>query len=176
MIRFASFHPILFYVALAVLAIIPAVGSSAEPATQQPAADAATAELNIKGTLIEKLVLVNKSNRVFEIERPPSTLSLASGQYYVREVHLEGGYFGYGLPATDENWFTLAPEQPYELNIGAPLTLNVKTSRLFRTLTLDYELNDASGRKYSDRERSELPKFTVYRGDREIASGSFEYG
>jgi len=170
------FLPVFTYPVFAVLAFLLGDWCAAAEVEQQAAEDTATAELRIKGRLIDKLVLVNKANRVFELERPTSSVSLPTGQYYVREVHLEGGYFGYGQSATDEHWISLIPEKPYELDVGAPLTLNVKTSRLFRTLTLDYELNDASGRKYLDRERTDLPKFTVYLGEQEIGSGSFEYG
>ena len=172
----ASFHPIRRCVALALLIVFPAAAFSAEPAAQQGAAGTVTAQLNINGKLIERLVLVNKADRVYEFERPASSVSLPPGRYFVREVHLQGGYLGNGRPRTDDDWFTLAPEQPHELNGGAPLTLNVETSRLGRTLTLDYELNDAGGRKYLDRERSALPTFAVYEGDEEIGSGSFEYG
>lgn len=176
MIRTAPTYSIRFCLSLAVLTIAPAIGSSAEPATQHAAADATTAELRIDGGLIDRLILANENNRTFEFERPASSVSLPPGRYYVREVHLTGGYFGCGRPGVNGHWFDLVLETPYELKIGAPLTLNVKTSRLFRTLKLDYELNDASGHTYLDGERADLPKFTVYKGGKEIGSGSFEYG
>ena len=52
----------------------------------------------------------------------------------------------------------------------------VTAKRQGRLLTLDCQLRDAGGRKYTSQTRTNPPRFAIYQGDREIASGSFEYG
>jgi hypothetical protein len=143
---------------------------------EQSVEDGAPCQLNINGGHIEKLALANKTGRVLEFDHPGSSMTLPAGQYRVRRVELKGGFSGFGQPTAEDLWFTLAPDKPYELEVGAPLTLSVDATRQGSRLTLDYTLNDASGRKYIDSQRAELPTFTVYKGDKKVGSGSFEYG
>jgi len=159
-----------------VLAIVPAARSFADPAAEQPAEDESACQLNIAGGFIEKLTLASKTSGDLEFGHPGSSLTLPAGQYGVRALILEGGFFSFGHPAADDYWFTLASNAPYELKAGAPLKLNVQATRRGSVLTLDYTLNDASGRKYVDTKRAELPAFTVYKDGEKVGSGSFEYG
>ena len=172
----ASLYPVFVCPLLVVLTIVPAGLRSAEPATEQPADDGTPCQLNINGGHIEKLTLASKTGRVFEFDHPGSSVTLPAGQYRVRRVELKGGYSGFGQPTAEDYWFTLAPDKPHELEVGAPLTLSVEATRRGSRLTLDYALNDASGRKYIDSQRAELPAFTVYKGEEKVGSGSFEYG
>ena len=68
--------PALVFPVFGVLALLFVDWCAAAEAEQQAAGDAETAELRINGALIEKLVLVGNANRVFELEHPPSSVSL----------------------------------------------------------------------------------------------------
>jgi hypothetical protein len=60
--------------------------------------------------------------------------------------------------------------------VGAPLKQTVKTQRQGRILVLNYELLGIGGEIYTDSNRNKPPTFTVYKGDKEIASDKFEFG
>jgi hypothetical protein len=62
------------------------------------------------------------------------------------------------------------------LKLGAPLAQTVKVQRQGSVLVLNYELLGSGGEKYSGSNRSKPPTFTIYKGDKEIASDKFEYG
>ncbi len=174
--RTTWFYPILVCPLLAALAMIPAGLSSAEPEAEQSADDGAPCQLNINGGHIERLELASKTGRVFEFDHPGSNVTLPPGQYRVRSVGLKGAFAGFGQPSEEDFWFTLAPDKPYELKVGAPLMLSVEATRRGSRLTLDYALNDVSGRRYIATQSPDLPAFTVYNGDEKVGSGSFEYG
>jgi hypothetical protein len=156
--------------------------SAAEVPGPAPAAGAGGCKIDIQGSHIRRLTLEAQSGYVRPIDHPGPRISLPPGKYRVRQVDLEGGYQFYGFSAADPGWFTLTPETPYQLKVGGPLTPSVKVTRWGRFLTLDYQLLDAGGRAYRggasvNRPRSiSRPRFTVYRGEREIGSDSFAYG
>ena len=56
----------------------------------------------------------------------------------------------------------------------ARLSLTVK--RAGRLLTLDCQRLGANGQRAPNPDRDHPPKFAVYQGDRQIGSGTFEYG
>jgi len=70
------------------------------------------------------------------------------------------------------------PGEPQEFE---RLTPHVQATRAGRLLSLDYQLLDASGKNRVDeliqqRQRNTPPRFTVWQDEREIGSGTFEYG
>jgi hypothetical protein len=71
----------------------------------------------------------------------------------------------------------VTPDEPGQLQAGAPLESELTFTRSGKILMLDYKLLDAAGRDFS-RSGAALgpPRFVVYKGDREIGSGTFEYG
>jgi hypothetical protein len=141
-----------------------------------PAPGVGPCELEIEGSHVVRLTLEGRGGHIRHIASPGSHLSLPAGEYCVRQVTLEGGYLFIGSSAPEPGWFTLTPETPQQLKVGAPLRPSVKVARWGRFLTLDYQLLDAGGRAYRSGQPANRPRFTVYRGDREIGSGSFEYG
>jgi len=64
------------------------------------------------------------------------------------------------------------------VDAGGPLTNSVVASRHGPDLLLDYKLIGAGGRQYqlSGSSRSQPPEFAVFKGDKKIASGKFEFG
>jgi hypothetical protein len=141
-----------------------------------PALGAGACELVIEGSRIARLTLEGRYGQIRHLANPGPRVSLPAGDYSVRQVELKGGYQFIGPSTPDPGRFTLTAQAPYRLKVGAPLTSDVKVARSGRFLTLDYQLLDAGGRAYRGGESVNRPRFTVYRGDREIGSGSFEYG
>ena len=137
------------------------------------APDALAARLEIEGKFVEKLAIENNKGVLRVIENPGPSWSLPADRYRVREVHLRGGW---SYTAGEPDGFSVTTEQPCRLDVGAPLTPNVKVRRSFRRLELDFELLDAGGRNYDRPQRADLATFAIYSGDRKIGSGVFEYG
>ncbi len=148
----------------------------AESGAQAPRPEDVAGQLEIKGKLIEKLVLESDTGDVRQIDQPGTSVTLPAGRYRLREVHLKGGYRCRRYPPPDEEWLALSPEEPCPLEVGAPLRPQVEVARWGRFLRMDYEVRDAGGRSYIGRDLANPPQFAVFLGDRKIGSGSFEYG
>ena len=146
---------------------------------QQGIADAnqlAQGEMKIEGKFIKQLVLESKDGERQRFDHPEENIKLAAGQYRVREVHLEGGYDCIIWQFSDEDWITVDANKPATLKVGAPLKQVVAAERQGRLLELSYDLTGIGGEKYGVDDRSKPPTFNVYKGDKKIASGEFEYG
>jgi hypothetical protein len=150
--------------------------SAAQEEGPGPAPGTGACELEIVGSHIDRLTLESPNGHIRHMASPGPHLSLPAGKYCVRQVDLKGGYQFIGSSVAEPGWFTLTPETPQQLKVGAPLKPSVKVTRRGRFLTLDYQLLDAGGRVYRGGQSVNRPRFMVYRGDREIGSGSFEYG
>ena len=74
------------------------------------------------------------------------------------------------------DWVTVAKDKPAVFKVGAPLKQAIRAQRQGRVLMLNYELLGVGGEIYTCPDRSKPPTFTVYRQDKEIASGKFEFG
>jgi hypothetical protein len=98
-----------------------------------------------------------------------------TGKYRLHEIHLEGGYISRSSNTTVE-WITITVDKPAVLKLGAPLTQTAKVQRQGSVLVLNYELLGGGGEKYTSPNRSKPPTFTIYKGDKEIASDKFEFG
>jgi len=157
--------------------VLPAVATAAAPAKERAAEDASTCELLLEGRGIEKLTLVNELGLRKEITRPGRSVRLPPGKYRIEEIRLhrlQGGY--HTEPRTDgQQVLRLSPDKPCRLKIGAILP-HVTAKRQGRLLTLDCEVRDDDGRKYTNAGHINPPRFTIYQADQEIASGTFEYG
>ena len=142
-----------------------------------PEDDLILGQVRIEGKYIKRLVLRGGDGENKSFEQPGETISLAPGEYQLWEVRLEGEYVcdAYGREVYDD-LITVAKDKPAVLKIGAPLKQNIKVKRQGGTLVLSYELVGLGGESYTDRNRTATPTFAVYKGDKEIASGSFEYG
>ena len=70
------------------------------------------------------------------------------------------------------------PRKSVTLAAGGPLNNTVTANRQGRDLRLDYKLLGAGGQAYSLVRHGPAvqPEFAVYKGDKKIASGKFEFG
>ena len=64
------------------------------------------------------------------------------------------------------------------LKAGGPLNNTVTASRQGQDLVLNYHLAGAGGETYqlAKQDTSKPPAFAIYKGDKKIASGDFEFG
>lgn len=62
------------------------------------------------------------------------------------------------------------------IKVGAPLIPTIKVQRKSRILRLSYDLLGAGGEAYTTGDRSKPPTFAIYKGQKQIASGKFEFG
>ncbi len=139
--------------------------------------DPTTGELKLEGKSIQRLILRREDNNEREeFRRPEQIIKLPTGKYYLHEVHLEGGYICYASKGPKRHLASVTSDEPATLKIGAPLKQTIKVNRQGRNLVMNYELLGVGGEKYSSSDRSKPPTFTVYKGDKEIASDKFEYG
>lgn len=137
--------------------------------------NSAVGELKLEGKYIERLVLRRKNGRTERFDQPSEIIKLPVGEYRLLESHLKGGY-KCRSSRTPYNWITAAEDKPAVFKVGAPLKQTVKTQRQGRILVLNYELRGLGGEIYTSSDRSKPPTFTVYKGDKEIASDKFEFG
>ena len=133
----------------------------------------ALGELKLEGKYIERLVLRRKDGHTERFGRPAATIKLPVGEYRLLEAHLKHGYWFHFL---SRDWVTVAEDKPAVLKVGAPLKQTVKAQRQGKFLVLNYKLLGVGGEIYTGRDRSKPPTFTVYKGDKEIASDKFEFG
>ncbi len=164
----------------AVLVALPFLGADrcvGDETAGPGAGDSDTCELTIGGKRIEKLILVDKGGSLRKFRRPNETVSLSPGEYRVEEVGLEGGFTHHA--GGREAWFSLEPERPHRLAVGAPLEPQLELTRRGKIVRLSHQLLDAGGRDYQFRGPGtppNPPQVTVSRAGRRIGSGSFEYG
>jgi len=140
--------------------------------------DLTLGELKIEGKYIERLVMIGQDGRRKEFNQPEETIRLPVGEYRLQEVHLEGGYIYRGRPLSETHKVMVAEDKQAVLKAGAPLKQGLKVERLGGILKLHYELVGTGAETYTPAGRGKLPPptFTVYKGDKEITSGKFEYG
>jgi hypothetical protein len=142
---------------------------------QPPQAD--RGELRIEGTNISRLVLVGQDNHREEWSHVSGSLSLPAGTYRVQQIELQGGYSAFPAGAGALAEIVISPDQPAVLKAGGPLRQTVSINRRGSVLVLNYGLVGIGDEEYRPATRSqEPPSFTVYKGNRTIASGKFEYG
>jgi hypothetical protein len=128
-------------------------------------------ELKLEGKYIERLVLKQMNGPIKNIDHPEETTKLPTGKYLLQEVRLIDGY-----SCRKNQWVIIANDKPVVLKYGAPLKQTVKIKRQGSVLILNYELLGGGGEKYTGSNRSKPPTFTIYKGDKEIASDKFQFG
>lgn len=132
-------------------------------------------ELRLEGKYIERLVLRRKDGHTEQISRPDETIRLPVGEYRLQDVRLKDG-FNYSPRGTSTyDWVTVTENEPAMFKVGAPLKQTVTIERRGPLLVLNYKLTGVGGETYAGT-RSKQPTFTVFKGDKEVAGGRFEFG
>jgi len=131
-------------------------------------------ELRLEGQYIEWLVLKRKDGNTEQFNRPDETIRLPVGEYRLQDVRLKDG-FNYSPRSTlKSEWVTVKEGEPAAFKVGAPLQQTVTIERQGPVLAFNYELTGVGGESYAGM-RSKQPKFTVFKGDREVDCGEFEF-
>lgn len=116
------------------------------------------------------------------LDNPGTCATLPAGQYRWVDVWLQDK----GSPTfRAENYaiyyegsypIIIAPDKPAVLKIGGPLTSMLEVDHQGTNLQMNYRLAGVGGETYAASGHTLPPKYTIYKGDRLIATGSFEYG
>ncbi len=134
--------------------------------------------LHLEGNGIEILVLQQDTGRERIFQRPGTDVVLPEGRYRIKQIILLGGRTCRPGEFPTDHWLAVDPNAPATLSVGAPLRQVIEISRRGSIMVLAYELIGQGGEHYSiDPGRGRrAPAFAVYRGDRKVASGDFEFG
>jgi hypothetical protein len=133
-----------------------------------------TGELKLEGQHIERLVLRRNDGHTETLSNPGETIKLPAGEYLLQDVRLKGGYIRNRITTVER--ITIRAGQQEFLKGGAPLVPTIKVQREGRILVMNYELRGAGGETYTGGDRSKPPTFAVYKNQKKIASGKFEFG
>jgi hypothetical protein len=132
-------------------------------------------ELRLEGQHIERLVLRRQDGHTGQISRPDETIRLPVGEYRLQDVRLKDGFNYSSRDNATYDWVTVTEDKPATFKVGAPLKQTVTIERQGPVLALNYKLTGVGGETYAGT-RSKRPSFTVFKGDKEVASGRFEFG
>ena len=152
----------------------------AKPALQFTEQSVPLGELKITGKFIQRLVLSGEPYLVV-LDKPAASVQVPTGSYNQPDILLEqngaGAFCNSGQQQTGGR-ISVDAKTPVVLDAGGPLTNSVIASRHGGDLRLDYRLVGAGGHTYqlADQDRSKPPEFAIYRGDKKIESGTFEFG
>ncbi len=167
-------YTIRFAIAVVANVLLPGIGGNVGEAQNQ---ELVLGKLNLEGQSITRMILQHKeTGQPEEFRRPEQSIELPVGQYRVQEVHLEGGYVHSRLASAEPCPIRIGTDAPATLKLGGPLKPTVKMERQGRQLVMTYALVGVSGEQYTGVDTTNPPAFTVYRGDKIIASDTFEYG
>ena len=115
------------------------------------------------------------------IDKPEAVVKVPLGSYRSSKVCLRKGdaeaYLDRRTQFSAAGRITVNNTKPAVLTAGGPLTNSVTVSRQGRKLSLNYQLVGAGGAyQLVNQDRLHAPEFTVYQGDKKVASGKFEFG
>lgn len=161
----------LFVCCLVVLGTVASVGLA------QDQVGPTQGQLRIEGTHIAHLVLRRDDDHTEEWSNLSGSIALPVGTYSIQQLSLRGDYTCQAQSLTALGQIEVSRDKPAVLKAGGPLRQKVEVRRHGRMLVLDYRLLGIGGEMYGpppvpDRRGT----FTVYRGDRAVANGAFEYG
>ena len=138
-----------------------------------------TGELILDGQFIQRLVLQGEDVLALVDVSAQSTV-LPIGKYRVQAIYLESPFTNsFNATSLDQiPQFSLVPGTPYRLKAGGPLESSVTAAVSGNVLKMNYVLRGAGGEQYANvnPDRSKPPRWAIYKGDRQLASGNFEFG
>jgi hypothetical protein len=164
-----------FAVRLLLCVVIITCGIALCDQADSQAEQAITYELKLEGGNIEQLIL-QSGNQKHTFDQPDKSIMLEPGTYQISQVQLKGGFTHYPYGSTTRlGPIQVGPGEPAILKAGGPLEQRITVQRKGQLLTMDYRLIGIAGEWYRN-DRSYPPSFTIYKGDKEIDSGKFQFG
>ena len=139
--------------------------------------DLARGELRIEGTDVTRLVLKGGNDPHLEdLSDPCSSVSLPVGTYQLQRIETQGGYSCWLGNLLEWDPIVIKEGTPKILKVGGPLRQEITAGCRGRTLVLRHEFLGIGGERYSPEGRDRPPRFTIFQGQKAVASGQFEYG
>ncbi|MGD8535944.1 MAG: hypothetical protein PVF66_08855 [Candidatus Aminicenantes bacterium] len=137
--------------------------------------------LEMSSSHIRRLILREGKDRdssLVLLDLPGNRVLVPARVYSRQRIFLDGGEIFRILFAGSRNEISVIQDEVTPLKLGVPLTHTVEMKRHGTELMLDYQLLGVGGEKYVNygRDFKNRPAFAIYRGKKQIASGSFEYG
>jgi hypothetical protein len=133
-------------------------------------------ELKVSGASIHRLIFYRGKECTAVLDKPGPVAQLPAGKYDAAEIWLRSG----AVVAANigERRLDIKAQTPASLTVGAPLTNSVKLSRNSGNLLMQYELVGAGGAifRLNSLDDAKRPEWTVFQGDKRLASGKFEFG
>jgi hypothetical protein len=136
----------------------------------------ALGQLQVSGSLLNRITLEDAHGYTVFLDAFERPLRVPAGQYKVSEVWVkaDGGEAvqDIGRP------LTVSTNALAVLRAGGPLTNSVAVDRGGKYLRLSYRLVGADGGEYRlvNSDQRTPPQFAIYRGDKTVASGQFQFG
>lgn len=128
-------------------------------------------EIAFEGQFVSRIMLVDDNSEQGLMDWPPSTMHIPRGTYKLYRVDLLDSFTGYMY-----NRHTNV-DGSMPLRTGGPVKQVVTANRRGNALGLDYALLGTDSIKYVPNQTYGNPiRFTIYRGDRKVGAGEFEYG
>jgi hypothetical protein len=155
-------------------------GGEVKPTLQFTEQSVALGDLKITGQFIQRLTL-SSGNYLVVLDQPAATVKIPTGSYNQPNLRLEQGgtaaYLNFNQSPSG-NRISVGDKTPAILVAGGPLTNSVTATRHGQDLLLSYRLIGAGGATYQmvEQNRAHPPEFAVFKGDKKIASGNFEFG
>ena len=136
-------------------------------------------ELRVAGDFVRRVTLEGGSYMVV-IDKPEAVVRVPVGSYGRSKVCLKKGdaeaYLD-GRTQSSAGRITVSDSKPAVLTAGGPLTNSVSVGRRGKYLALNYQLVGAGGAyQLVNQDRLHPPEFTIYQGDKKVASGKFQFG
>lgn len=135
-------------------------------------------DLALEGRFIQRLVLDGAGLVILDAPAPRNLLP--AGKYRVQGIYLHStpgdpqlACNVNGIPPVE-----VVPGAAQHLKVGGPVESSVLASSRGSILQLDYLMKGAGGEPYTlvNTIRSKPPRFAIYKGDRQLATGNFEFG
>ena len=141
-------------------------------------------EVNLSGQFIERLILTKQQGRPWftvVLDTPGPKVRIPVGTYDRYDVYLKAKGQGASStikPGERSKPITVSATNAVELLVGGPLTNTVTVKSRGNSLALNYQLTGAGGAPYQliNQKGRTAPQFTIFNGDKQLASGSFEFG
>lgn len=149
-------------------------------------------ELLVKGESIQQLVLgdgtrgymgmpmnVDDSRMLILPEVSKEPVAVPAGEFKVKQIALKPVEDKPVITASALKDITVPEGGQAELAIGGPLKSSVNIDRRGNTLVFSYKLLGCGGEEYSPSQVLDYehrPTLTVYKGDTQLATGTFEFG
>ncbi len=139
----------------------------------------ALGELILDGQFVRKLVLEGDAGSAI-LDAPSHSVLVPVDKYQVQDVQLEpaAGMGSLSADVSEIRELSISPTTPCHLKVGGPLESSVAVKAYGNVLRLDYILKGAGGERYSvvNTNSKNAPRFSIYKGDRQLATGSFQFG